>query len=189
MLDKAKGSLITSSPYRPLCMKDVRGKLLEKLIRTRLRAAIEAACGLAENQQGFREGKSVLLQDILDALENRFRVPVYIRRLISDYIIDRWLTCDTIEGPGNVQIATLVAQGPVLGRDLCNVVYDGILTIELSDGTKLLNFADHLAATITGRTEEQTKTTVAFAPTLFKCWDEEYGLSLANKKTETVLLS
>lgn len=60
LLDKGKGPPVTSSSYRPLCMLDVAGKLLEKLIKGRLMAAVERADGLSQNQHGFRKGHSTL---------------------------------------------------------------------------------------------------------------------------------
>lgn len=60
LLDKGKGPPITSSSYRPLCMLDVPGKLLEKLIKVRLSAAVESAGGLSVNQHGFRKQHSTI---------------------------------------------------------------------------------------------------------------------------------
>ena len=44
----------------PLCMLDITGKLFEEFIRSRLRTIIQAANSLAENQHGFREGRSTV---------------------------------------------------------------------------------------------------------------------------------
>lgn len=60
LLDKGKGPPITSSSYRPLCMLDTAGKLLEKLIKTRLSTAVEKAGGLSDNQHGFRKHRSTI---------------------------------------------------------------------------------------------------------------------------------
>ncbi|VEN52922.1 unnamed protein product [Callosobruchus maculatus] len=43
LLDKGKGPPVTPSSFRPLCMLDEAGKLLEKLIRCRLRTAVTEA--------------------------------------------------------------------------------------------------------------------------------------------------
>lgn len=60
LLDKGKGLPVTPSSYRPLCMLDTAGKVLERLLRGRLRAAIAVAGGLAEAQHGFRPGRSTV---------------------------------------------------------------------------------------------------------------------------------
>lgn len=54
------------SSYRPLCLLDTLGKLLEHLLMERLKLEIECRCGLADNQFGFGERHSTL-----DALESR----------------------------------------------------------------------------------------------------------------------
>lgn len=60
LLDRGKGPPITSASYRPLCVLDIAGKLFEKLIKTRLTAAVERAGGLANNQHGFRKRHSTV---------------------------------------------------------------------------------------------------------------------------------
>uniref|UniRef100_A0ABD2WXW7 Reverse transcriptase domain-containing protein n=1 Tax=Trichogramma kaykai TaxID=54128 RepID=A0ABD2WXW7_9HYME len=44
------------SSYRPLCMLDTAGKILERIICDRLEAFAERPGGLSERQYGFREG-------------------------------------------------------------------------------------------------------------------------------------
>lgn len=60
LIDKGKGTPITPSSFRPLCMLDIAGKLLEKLIQGRLRDDINRAGGFATNQHGFRKGRSTI---------------------------------------------------------------------------------------------------------------------------------
>lgn len=57
-----KGKELTEGPtsYRPLCMLDVAGKILEKLIKSRLTEAIKKSGDLHERQFGFRKGKSTI---------------------------------------------------------------------------------------------------------------------------------
>ncbi|KAH8375738.1 hypothetical protein KR093_008377, partial [Drosophila rubida] len=54
LIDKGKGDPATPSAYRPLCMLDTAGKLLERLLKPRLSTAIEKAGGLSNRQHGFR---------------------------------------------------------------------------------------------------------------------------------------
>ncbi|KAH8266988.1 hypothetical protein KR026_011889, partial [Drosophila bipectinata] len=47
-----------AASYRPICLLDTVGKVLEKILATRLQAAISRKGGLTEEQYGFRKGKS-----------------------------------------------------------------------------------------------------------------------------------
>jgi len=49
-----------ASSYRPICLLDTIGTVFERVIATRLNAAMEEAGGLSSNQYGFRKGKSTL---------------------------------------------------------------------------------------------------------------------------------
>ena len=60
LISKGKGPAESTSAYRPLCMLDTAGKLLEKLLKPRLKAAIIAAGDLAPQQYSFRRGKSTI---------------------------------------------------------------------------------------------------------------------------------
>lgn len=60
LLSKNKGQPDSPSAYRPLCMLDTAGKLLEKLLQPRLLAAIERRGDLSPKQYGFRKGRSTL---------------------------------------------------------------------------------------------------------------------------------
>ncbi|CAB0042345.1 unnamed protein product [Trichogramma brassicae] len=53
------------SSYRPLCMLDTAGKILERIICDRLEAFTERPGGLSERQYGFRKGRSTI-----DAIED-----------------------------------------------------------------------------------------------------------------------
>uniref|UniRef100_A0ABD2WEJ2 Reverse transcriptase domain-containing protein n=1 Tax=Trichogramma kaykai TaxID=54128 RepID=A0ABD2WEJ2_9HYME len=53
------------SSYRPLCMLDTAGKILERIICGRLEAYTERPGGLSERQYGFRRGRSTI-----DAIED-----------------------------------------------------------------------------------------------------------------------
>lgn len=48
------------SAYRPICLLDTAGKLLERVILNRLSAYTERAGGLSNNQYGFRKGRSTV---------------------------------------------------------------------------------------------------------------------------------
>ncbi|XP_035737758.1 uncharacterized protein LOC118448521 [Vespa mandarinia] len=69
LISKGKDPVEAASSYRPICMLDTAGKLLEKLIRPRLRAAVKAARDIAGRQYGFRSGLSTIyaVQEVVTA--------------------------------------------------------------------------------------------------------------------------
>lgn len=60
LLPKKGKPLDAPSAYRPLCMLDVVGKLLETLIMSRLRKVFEGDSPLSNSQYGFRPGRSTV---------------------------------------------------------------------------------------------------------------------------------
>lgn len=58
LLPKGKKPPDEPSSYRPLCMLDTAGKLLERIIHQRIEAVVDPL--LADNQYGFRKGRSTL---------------------------------------------------------------------------------------------------------------------------------
>lgn len=60
LIPKGKGDPCAASAYRPLCMLDTAGKLLERMLLTRLQTITEGPSGLSSGQHGFRRGRSTL---------------------------------------------------------------------------------------------------------------------------------
>ena len=60
LIGKGKGDPNSASTYRPLCMLDIAGKVLEKIIRPRLQSAVQTAGELSDRQFGFRPGHSTI---------------------------------------------------------------------------------------------------------------------------------
>ena len=168
LISKGKGEPSSPSTYRPHCMLDAAGKLLEKLIKPRLQSAVQEAGDLSNRQFGFRKGRStvdaiqmvvksveaaqrgnhysqklILLvtldvknafssakwEDMLRALAEDFSVLKYLLRMIRAYLKDRVLVYETEDGPRTKEVTAGAAQGSVLGPELWNISYDGILRI------------------------------------------------------------
>lgn len=66
LFDKGKGDPGLPSSYRPVCFFDAASKLLERLIRTKLQLAIEAAGDLSPMQYGYRKGR--LTSDVIQKI-------------------------------------------------------------------------------------------------------------------------
>ena len=228
LISKGKGKAELPSAYRPLCMLDTAGKVLERLVKGRLNDAIQTAGGLSPWQCGFRPGRStvdaisefvaavhraeaysrskrwvVLLVtldvknafnsarwvDILEALERQFRVPEYLMRVLRSYLKDRTLLYDTRDGRRSVAVTSGVAQGSILGPDLWNASYDGLLRLELPPESRLIGYADDVAALVAGLTVEHAQLRLNVLMRKVGNWMTTHGLNLALEKTEVVILT
>ncbi|KAJ8977407.1 hypothetical protein NQ317_003188 [Molorchus minor] len=228
LINKGKGDPDSPSAYRPLCMLDTPGKLLERLLKPRIAEAVQQAGGLSERQYGFRKGRStvgaigevvsaveaaqrgnhysrriVLLatldvrnafnsarwSDILDALTDVFKIPDYLLRMVKSYLSDRELLYDSTDGTHSKRITGGAAQGSILGPDLWNISYDGILKMEVPRNTFLVGYADDIAAVVVARDIEEAQNGLNQVMRRAGAWLEDHGLSLAREKTELLLLT
>lgn len=84
LIDKGKGDKTSPSAYRPLCMLDTAGKLLERLIRQRLQEAIRESGDLSRRQYGFRSNKSTIgaLNDVIEVVEDAQRNTHHSRPIV-----------------------------------------------------------------------------------------------------------
>lgn len=75
LISKGKGDPAQPSAYRPLCMLDTAGKLLERLIKIRLSAAVDRAGGLSDKQYGFRNKRSTInaIEDVIASVQSAQR--------------------------------------------------------------------------------------------------------------------
>ena len=82
------------------------------------------------------------IRDRFRALEHFFRIPQYLLRMMECYLSDRVEIYDKTDGPRRTKIAAWAVQNLILGSDLLNVSYDGILRIEMAPDTFLVGYAD-----------------------------------------------
>lgn len=90
LISKGKGDPETPSYYRPLCMLDTAGKVLEKLLKTRLQRAIVAAGDLSPKQYGFRAGRSTVdaIQEVIEAVRRANDHNHHSRRVVLFVTLD-----------------------------------------------------------------------------------------------------
>lgn len=127
--------------------------------------------------------------DVLKAIEERFRIPQYLTRVIRDYLKNRVLIYNTTEGQRRIEVTSGAAQGSILGPDLWNISYDEILNMEMPQDTFLVGYADDIAAVIKARSMDEAKRKLNQVMIRTRMWLNAHGLQLAAHKTEILLIT
>jgi len=116
LLRKGDKPLSEPSSYRPLCLLDCLGKLLENILDTRLRCHLENTGSLDDRQFGFRRSKvGILTMDIKNAFNSapwaaimkavqEKDVPEYLQQMVSSYLDNRRLQIETGEGTTEIEV-------------------------------------------------------------------------------------
>lgn len=215
------------SSFRPICLIDTFGKLLECIICKRLQESVDIANGLSEYQFGFRKSKStidaikllvetarkainkrscsndycvVVTLDVKNAFNSAnwektiqalryLNIPQYLMSIIQDYFRNRVVLYDTDDGLMEYVVTGGVPQGSVLGPLLWNVMYNGILQLNLPVGVKTIGFADDIALVVSAPNLNEAKTVTNASISVVKSWLASMSLSLAEHKTEVVVIS
>jgi hypothetical protein len=211
--------------FRPICLIDTLGKVLEHLIKARIEKEVQERGDLSDNQFGFRKGLSTMdaigevlklarlansgswgtkeycalvaldvenafntapWERIVKALEN-LKVSEYLTEMVQTYLTDRTVTM--MDGAHQVRMSCGVPQGSVLGPTLWNIMYDGVLRMEIPVGVRLVAFADDLAVVAMASQREDLERLVDGTLKRVSEWMREAGLRLATRKTEAVLLT
>lgn len=86
LLRKANRPLEVPNSHRPLCILDLTGKFLEKLLDTILKTICKANKLLTENQYGFRRGKLIL--DALNHVMRTVNEGTLARRIVGILLLD-----------------------------------------------------------------------------------------------------
>ena len=214
------------SAYRPICLLDEAGKLLERVIAARLLDHLAPAefPDLSDRQFGFRrqrstvdaillvrslsrraaEGGGVSVAVSLDianvfntvswaAIERALvfhSVPLYLRRLVWDYLRGRVVSYVGRDGDGVAHVHRGVPQGSVLGPLLWNLAYDAVLRAEMpSPDVSLVCYADDTLVVATGQKWLAALDLAERALRLVIPAIEALGLRVAFEKTEAIWLA
>lgn len=127
--------------------------------------------------------------DILDALRDKFRLPKYLLRMMRDYLKDRILQYETDKGQMTKRLTSGAAQGSILGPDLWNIAYDGLLRLEMPQDSILVGYADDVAAVIVARDIDLAQLKLNQVMRRLTEWMSDHKLVLAEHKTEIVMLT
>lgn len=218
LIEKGKKDSQGNMTYRPICLLNVLGKVMEHLIKARLTKEMREKGVLADTQFGFREGRSTLdaMKVILGAAEEAKKrgklcamTMVDVRNAFNSMpwkgIIDE-LKRKNISGhitkvlgsyfedrkleidDVTIDLTCGCPQGSVLSPTLWNIYYDPVLRLQLPENTKIIGYADDLVIVTEGRSRVEIETTTNKAMKSVIKWMEEAQLQVAPEKTEVVLL-
>lgn len=163
-----------------LVVEMARGAILGKGRARKYCAIITLDIKNAFNSAGWSE--------ILSAMRNK-NIPSYLIKIVRNYFSDRILWFETDNGLKSYKVTGGVPQGSVLGPLLWNIMYDGVFRLQLPEEAKIVGFADDIAIIVRAGHIEDVRLYANEAIKKVKSWLESVNLSLADHKTESVLIS
>lgn len=198
--------------YRPISLVNTVAKLYKRLILHRLEVELSENGSLSIRQIGFRRGVGTTdaISRVLELarknqgrekltcalisldVRNALRRKCLSRRIIEtmrSYMSQREIQVPR-DGGGvsHLSVSAGVPQGSVLGPTLWNILYDGLLCLDLPRGVDTVAYADDLAIVASNRSVPELEAATSAAIDTISTWMRKQGLSLAPQKTEAVMM-
>lgn len=219
LLPKGKTQEMGAKGWRPICLLSNWAKLLEHITKARLvqglknsenqygfrkgRSTVHAIDRLMALWDAAKAtGKHCLLvtidvknafnsltwESIMNEVHNR-HLHISIVNILKDYLRNRMVKYEAVDGTICRSVYAGVPQGSVLGPTLWNLVYDGLLNTKLLAGAHLIGYADDVAVVVVER--ELDRVTEIAQDTLSRLnrWFVKQKLEVAHEKTKMVLLT
>lgn len=123
---------------------------------------------------------------IVEAAKSR-EVPPGLLSILEDYLSNHLVSSPSGSSDFAHNMSCGVPQGSVLGPDLWNLMYDGLLKIKMPEGVHLLAFADDVAVLATHQIPFVLEEKLEEAYCIVKRWMTEHGL--AAEKTEAIVFT
>lgn len=120
---------------------------------------------------------------IIAELERK-SIPSYLVRIVKSYLNSRKIVMDDI----HMDMTAGVPQGSVAAAILWNILYDGVLRLDMPEGVYLTAYADDLAMVVTAKDEERLERIAEISISRVLEWMNQMDLQLAPEKTEATLL-
>lgn len=203
--------------YRPLCLLSVPGKLLEKVMVSRLDEVLTHA---SPAQHGFRKGRSTIsavatLEKIVKDASEKYVLGIFVDirgafdnvwwpgvlsemrkrdcdpqlyNLLLDYFDGRKVVYTEGSQVVSKGITKGCPQGSVLGPYLWNVLFDAVLAALELDGYDLIAYADDLAIMIRAPSRALIEDRACRAMTRIGELCGAFKLTIAREKTVMMLL-
>lgn len=217
LIPKPKKARSDPTTYRPICLTNVMGKILEHMIQRRLR--LETVNRLSNAQYGFRKGLSSVdaIKRVIELgcnakrdgkhavlvtldVKNAFNSVAWadidnalLKKGSPEYlrkIIQSYLSSRSmLVGGDALPTSAGVPQGSVLGPLLWVMLYDGVLELKRELGVDFCCYADDLAIIVTANTRVKLMAIVQRALNGVVAGLRSLGLSIAVEKTEAVMIS
>ncbi|OXU27710.1 hypothetical protein TSAR_015471 [Trichomalopsis sarcophagae] len=115
---------------------------------------------------------------------SRNKMCPYIRRIKSDYLKDRILLYDTEDITKTYKTTGSVPQGSVLGPPTWNIMYDGVLKLQLPKGETVVGFADDIAVAVVAKHKKELTDIAEESTRIIHEW-----LTETRKKMEEIILT
>ncbi|XP_060665723.1 uncharacterized protein LOC132798010 [Drosophila nasuta] len=160
LIPKPNKPLDSPSSYRPICLLDTTGKILRGC--SQVTDIARRAIAGRRWRGDAKEYCIVMTLDVKNAFNSanwsciigalrRFNTPSYLMEIIEDYFRKRILRYRTDNGTKSFNITGGVPQGSVLGPLLWNIMYDGILRLDVPESATIVGFADDVALVVTAK--------------------------------------
>ena len=115
--------------------------------------------------------------------------PPYLLKILNNYFQDRKVKYRTDDEEKEYVVMVGVPQGSVIGKILWNIMYDGVLRLQLPNGSTIVGFADDIAIVSVSKTVKKIEEEMNIVIRKVDAWLDAVGLTLAAHKTESVLIS
>lgn len=205
--------------YRPISLLPVLGKILEKVICTRITE--ETLLRMSNNQYGFTKGRSttdairnlinwhslrtekhklVILLDISGAFDNLKWTALhgdldvlgcsnYIKAITKSYLHKRYASLDFGGCFDSVILTKGCPQGSIFGPILWNISINRLLEENLPEHTHIQAYAENIAVSVAANTRTQLIQRATQVLETVKAWGDNRELNFSSAKSVAVVLN